>query len=112
MEWLILIVVIAIIWFVVSASKKTTETEIPVKISIETSTRGGSYDPDRAVDTGNVSQVGENAFCINPKSPLPLTLKGLSISDAKQIKKLLDGEAQWQRNMGDITFLIAQHNME
>ena len=112
MEWIIIIAVIAIIWFAVSAAKKPAETEIPIKISIETTSRSGGYDPDRIVDTGKVSQVSEGAFCINPKSPLPLTLKGLSISDAKQIKKLLDGEAQWQRNLSDLTFLIAQHNIE
>ncbi|MEE9342168.1 MAG: hypothetical protein V3V12_00880 [Gammaproteobacteria bacterium] len=112
MEWIIIIAIIAIIWFAVSVSKKPTETEIPIKISIESSSRGGGYDPDRVVDTGKVNQVSEGAFCINHKSPLPLTLEGLSISDAKQIKKLLDGEAQWQRNLCDLTFLIAQHNIE
>jgi len=112
MEWIIIIVIVAVIWFAVKAAKKPTESEIPIKISIETSSRGGGYDPDRVVNTGTVSQISEDTFCINPKSPLPLTLKGLSTADAKQIKKLLDGEAQWQRTMGDITFLIAQHNIE
>ncbi len=112
MEWLIIIAVIAIIWYAVSASKKNTDTEIPIKISIETSSRGGGYDTDRVVDTGKVKQVADDTFCINPKSRLPLTLKGLSISEANQIKKMLDGEAQWRRNLSDIIFLIAQHNIE
>lgn len=112
MEWLIIVAVIAIIWYAVNASKKNTDTEIPIKISIETSSRGGGYDPDRVVDTGKVSQVADDTFCINPKSPLPLTLKGLSISEANQFKKMLDGESQWQQNLSDITFLIAQNNIE
>ena len=89
MEWIIIFVVVAVIWFAVRAAKKPTESEIPIKISIETSSRGGGYDSDRVVNTGAVSQVSEDTFCINPKSPLPLTLKGLSAADAKQIKKLL-----------------------
>jgi hypothetical protein len=112
MEWFIVFLIIAFIWYSVKSNKKNKNSDIPIKVSIETSYRGRSYDPDRVVDTGKVTKVGEDAFCINPKSPLPLTLKGLSSSDAKKFKSLLDGEAQWQRNLSDITFLIAQHNIE
>lgn len=112
MEWIIIIVVVAVIWFVVGSGSKKKEVDIPIKVSIETSARGRGFDPGRVVDAGKIIKVSEDAYCINPKSPFPLTLKGLSISEAKHIKKLLDGEAQWQRNLNDITFEIAQHNIE
>ena len=97
MEWIIIIAVAIGIFYVVRQNKAKDNTEIPIKVSI---------------DTGEIIQLGEETFCINPKSPLPLTLKSLSISDAKKIKRMLDGEAQRENNLGDITFLIAQKNIE
>lgn len=112
MEWIIILLIVAVIWYALKSGKKKNEVDIPIKVSIETNYRGGGYDPDRVIDTGKINKIAEDTFCINPKSPLPLTLKGISKSDTAHIKKLLDGEAQWQRNMNDITFEIAQHNIE
>lgn len=112
MEWIVIIFVAAVIWYAIQGKQEKTETEIPIDISFGS----GHSNPDRIVDTGKVSQVGEGScegsFCINPKSPLPLTIRRGSISDAKEMKKMLDGEAQWQQNLSELTFLIAQHNIE
>ncbi len=112
MEWLILLILVAIIWNAVSSSGKSKKVDIPIKVSIEKNYKASGCDEGRIVDTGKISKVGENTFCINPKSPLPLTLKGLSMSRAKLIKQLLDGEAQWERNINEITLEIAQQNIE
>lgn len=112
MEWIVTILVAAGIWSIIRANKKKEEGKVPIELSIETSFRSGRYNPEHIVDTGEVSQIDEGTFCINPKSPLPLTLKGASIHESKEIKKLLDDEARWQRTLSDITFLIAQKNIE
>ncbi len=112
MEWLIAFLIIIVAWHILKPGKRKNEVDIPIKLSIETSHKGRGYDTDYLIDTGKINKVAEGTFCINPKSPLPITLKGLSISSATHIKELLDGETQWQRNLNEITFEIAQHNIE
>lgn len=112
MEWIIVLLIVAVIWYAIKSGKKKNEVDIPIKVSIETSYKGRGYDSDRVIDTGKIKKVSENVFCINPKSPLPLTFSGLSSSGAEHLKKLLDGESQWERKLNDITFEIAQHNIE
>lgn len=112
MEWIIAIIIVLIIYYSISSKKKKQEYEIPIEVTFKASTRSRDSDSERTVDTGKVKKVSETSYCVNPKSPLPLTLSGLSNAEAKEIKKLLDGEAQWQRNISDITFLFAQNNIE
>ncbi|HPL68363.1 MAG TPA: hypothetical protein PLG94_17640 [Smithellaceae bacterium] len=112
MELIIIIAIGAVIWFLFHLNKKNKKVEIPLKVTIETKVNGVRYDPKQVVDTGEISQINENTFCINPKSPFPITLSPISIADAKNVKRMLNGEAQWERNLSDIAFLFAQKNVE
>lgn len=95
------------------SGKKKSTSQVPITVSIQTSSSSRGYREDSIIDTGKLKEVGENTFCLNGKSPFPLTLKHLSKSDAQKIKKLLDGEsARWERNIGEIAHLIAQNNIE
>lgn len=116
MEFIIIILIVAVIVLAVIISRnKEREYNPRLKVSIDTNYRGGSYDrydPERAVNTGEIKQLEDETFCINPWSPHPLTLKGLSATDAKEMKEMLDMECQWQRRLSEITFLIAKQNIQ
>ena len=104
---------VTVIWAFFKSGKKKLPEKVPATISIQTSSSGRSYREDSVIDTGKLKEVGENTFCLNGKSPFPLTLKHLTKGDAQKIKKLLDGEsARWERNIGEIAHLIAQNNIE
>lgn len=112
MEVIFIIIIVAFIWYAIKSSKSKNEVEIPVKFTVETSFRGGRYSDDRTVDTGKIKETAPGHYVINPKSPLPLTITGLSAVDVRDFKKKLDGEARWERNLSDLTFLIAQNNIQ
>jgi len=111
MEVLILFGVVVLLWLIIRSRKKKGSTEIPIKVTMETRVGGHRYDPDRLVDTGKIKTIEDGLYCINPKSPFPLSFKNISDSNVQELKKLLDGESQWERNISEITFLIAQHNI-
>ena len=113
MELLVIIVVVVVIWVFLKSGNKKSSSKTPVSVSIETSINDGSHRDDRIVDTGKLKEISGNSFCLNGKSPFPITLEHLSKKDALKIKKLLDGEAaRWERNVGEIAHLVAKNNIE
>lgn len=114
MEYVILAMIIVVIWYYLKSKKspresKQADIELPVKITVSTSS-GDSFTPEK-VDTGKITETSDNGYILNPKSPFPLTVFGLSREDADILKSYLDEEANWGRKLGEITFLIAQANV-
>jgi hypothetical protein len=111
MEWLFLFMLIAVGWIAAKSRKKETR-ETPIKFTVETSYCSDHSGSDKNVDTGDVNEVSPGTFEINPKSPLPITLSNCSSTHANTVKKLLEGEANWERNISELSHIIAQKNIE
>jgi hypothetical protein len=118
MEFLILILILILIaggiWYYLrskgSASvAKPTEVELPIKITVTTSS-GGSTAPEK-VNTGAITETSDGGFILNPKSPFPLTITGLARSEANTLKSYLDEESNWDRKLLEIIFLVAKYNV-
>ncbi len=50
MEWIIALLVVAVIWYSIKPGKKKGEENIPIKVSIETSYKGRRYDSDLVIN--------------------------------------------------------------
>lgn len=113
MELILILALIVGVWVIFKFNRperRPSDPDIPVTVSIETSYRSGRYDDDRIIDTGQIENISATRHIINRKSPFPLTIEGLSESDARVFKSKLDGEARWQRNLDHLTYLLAQNN--
>jgi hypothetical protein len=58
-----------------------------------------------------MAPAGENAWVLNPKSPLPLTLLNAGPNLAREVRNLLGSREYWTNKVPDLTLLIAQHNL-
>jgi hypothetical protein len=111
-EYIILILIGCAIWYYLKTKKSPvrnppTEIEIPIKVTISSS--DGSTFASQKINSGDIVE-NENGFVLNPRSALPLTVHGLSRSDAIMLKDYLDEEANWGRRLSEIAFLLAQSN--
>lgn len=116
MELIVVILVIGaiIIWYYSkSAGRQSTvipRTEAPgIKLSVTNSYDRGNKEP---TDVGELTPSGNNAWILNPKSPLPLTVYNANQELAKKLKELLGTAEYWSQNIPDIALLIAQHNLK
>ncbi len=64
---------------------------------------------DNAIDTGYLKLVGDDAWVLNPKSPLPLTVLNASLNPAKKLKEILDSKNY--AKIEEILLLIIQNNL-
>ena len=111
MEWIVIGIIAYFIWHF-SKPKRKKSDEIPIKLNIETSFDRNAFSSNTKIDTGKLTKQKDGEYSINPKSPFPLTINNCTNEDAQKIKDLLDGEANWERNIEEISYLIAQSNIE
>lgn len=111
-EYLILILIGVAVLFYFKAKRSPSrdtrdQTELPIKITVSSS-GGGSLDGEK-VDSGDIVET-ESGYVLNPKSPLPLSVNGLTRTDAFALKGYLDAEVNWGRKLWEIAYLFAQSN--
>lgn len=108
---LILAIALAIfaIWLVRRMARRASPRQVPavsapieVRISTETST------PE--VKQGPLTPAGSNRWLLNPLSPLPITVEGISQDTATQLKALLERAEYWSQKIPDIAYIIASTN--
>lgn len=81
MGWIILIVILIVIFYAKNSNKKQKSESVPeITFSVKTTVSRSSDDP---TDTGKIKKLSGDSFCLNPKSPFPITLRGLSQDTAK-----------------------------
>lgn len=119
MEWLILIAVAVGIWLWLKGKGRkpgaaASTINVPeLKVTISTSTERGlsSRGETRVPDVGDLVGLGSDAWVLNPKSPLPLTLYNADREVALKIKGILGQVQYWDQKVREIALLIAQHNL-
>ncbi|MFC6519785.1 hypothetical protein ACFQAT_08345 [Undibacterium arcticum] len=123
MEWLVIIVLVAVVWYWVKRKnarasapvkpRTTSAVVVPeVKVTFTTSaSRRSRSDSGAPRDVGDLKSAGDNAWVLNPKSPLPLTVQGADKQLAARLKALLGGAEYWSQKIPDIALIIAQHNL-
>lgn len=112
MEYLLLIFIggAVLLYFMKKKSaprESSKEVNIPINVTISTS--GSGTLPAEKIHSGDLVENG-NGYLLNPKSPFPLRVRGLSSTDARRLKVYLDEEANWGRRLSEITYLLAQSN--
>ncbi|MGZ8915749.1 MAG: hypothetical protein ACXW1Z_21915 [Methylobacter sp.] len=112
MKYLLLILIVGAILFYLMKKKSpprdsSKEVDIPITVTISTS-ESGTPSAEK-IYSGDLVE-SENGYLLNPKSPFPLTVRGLSSTDAHRLKGYLDEEANWGRRLSEITYLLAQSN--
>lgn len=118
MEFLILLVVVAVIWFWIKAkndrariasSSQPPEIRFTVTTSNNSSfSRSSNNEPP---DVGDLIEEDSSTWVLNPKSPLPLTLYNADRKLAGQLKELLGTAEYWSQKIPEVALLIAQHNL-
>jgi hypothetical protein len=119
MEWLIVIAVAFGIWFWLRSKTRTTrraasDIKVPeLKITINTSAEGAvsGLRETRNPDTGELVAVASDAWVLNPKSPLPMTIYNADRELALTIKLIIGKARYWTQKIPEIALLIAQHNL-
>ena len=109
MNWIIGFFVLVFFLSVSAAVRKRRAADAPFRIKRDSWEEGPHS--RGLTDTGQITEIAESTFCINPKSPFPLTLKNLSFSGATEVKKLLDSAAQHGGAREELAFFLAQHNI-
>jgi hypothetical protein len=61
--------------------------------------------------TGGLEAAGPDAWVLNPKSPLPLTVVGASRDTAERLRMLLHTPGAWTTKQPQVAYLIAVHNL-
>ncbi len=112
MEYLILALIAAGIWYYFKAKKPehhdgSPKIELPIKITVSSSP-DSSFSPDK-VDSGAITETIDG-FILNPKSPCPLTITDLTRAEAVALKGYLDEEVNWGRKIREIAYILAQSN--
>ncbi len=112
MEYILLILIGGAVLFYFMKKKSpqqdsSKEMNIPINVTISTS--GATTLPAEKIHSGDLIE-NENGYILNQKSPFPLTIIGLSATDAARLKSYLDEEANWGRRLSEITHLLAQSN--
>jgi hypothetical protein len=118
MEFLILLVVVAVVWFWIKAksnqagiTSKSQPPEIRFTVTTSTSSSFSRSSNNEPPDVGDLVEAGPNAWMLNPKSPLPLTLYNTNRELARQLKEFLGTAEYWTQKIPEIALLIAQHNL-
>jgi len=126
MELLGLLLVVAIVWWVLSVllsgfrkglqstDPQPSSPEIEVTLTTHTSSgRSASLSGGRdhgKLNTGDLREVA-GGFVLNPRSPLPLSMLGISRKDAESLKQDLDWLWVDYRVRQEVAFLVAQKNL-
>lgn len=122
MEWIVVILVVVGIWYwrngqakPNASSRKMAAADVPspeIRVTFSTSSsRRTSRERETPMDVGELSSDGENAWVLNSKSPLPLTVLGTDRNTATRLKDLLGRTEYWNQKVPEIALLIAQHNL-
>lgn len=122
MEWIVIILLVVGVWYWVKGRAKppapprqsaAAEVAVPeIKVTFTTSVgRGAARNSEQPVDVGDLSNAGEGAWVLNPKSPLPLTVLGTDEATAARLKGLLGQAEYWSQKVPEVALLIAQHNL-
>lgn len=122
MEWIFIIVIVTVIWFLIKKSSSDSERERAqsrqqneepsVTVTVTSSRRGGKVSDDAdEIDVGELTSVGDRVWVLNPAAPLPLTLLNADLAVAKEVRKLLGTREYWSNKVPDLALLIAQHNL-
>ena len=86
MFWVIILVIIALIFYTVYKGEEKEEIpKINVSISTDTNTQENLY-------TGELLYLEDGGFVLNANTIFPLTIYGVDFKIASEIKKILDGE--------------------
>jgi len=120
MEWLIFLVFAAVVWFWVQGKSRSTRSnatraselsEIRVRVSTTSTTgRVGRGEADRT-DVGELTAAGPEAWVLNPKAPIPITVCGATKEVAARLKGILGDAQYWSQKVPEVALLIAQHNL-
>jgi len=121
-ELIVIILLIVGVWYWVkgrakptASSRQTAATEVAtseIKVTLTTSmSQGAARSLEQPIDVGELSNAGERAWVLNPKSPLPLTVLGADESTAARLKGLLGHAEYWSQKVPEVALLIAQHNL-
>lgn len=118
MEFLILLIVVAVVWFWIKGKSQRTgitfRSQTPeIRLTVTTSTKSShsGSSSNEPLDVGDLVEAGPNVWVLNPKSPLPITLYSANRELAKKFKELLGTAEYWSQKIPDIALLIAQHNL-
>ncbi len=127
MTFLILLIVVAVVWFFIKAKAQSPEItsrsqppqitsrpqppEITFKVTASTESSLSGSGRNELPDVGDLTDAGPNAWVLNPKSPLPLTLYNANREVAAALKELLGSAEYWSQKVPDTALLIAQHNL-
>lgn len=111
-----LLIIIGIIYWIFSKTfsgrKKTKAPNITVSVSTSTSSSSGAYTRDLP-NTGEVLQIPDGGWIINPKSSFPLTLLDVEKDTAINIKKIIDSHwANYDRDSKrKLVAIVARSNL-
>lgn len=118
MEFLIPLIVVAVIWFWIKAKSNRAEitprpqpAEIRFTVTTSTNSSFGHSSNNAPPDVGDLVEAGPNAWVSNPKSPLPLTVYNANRELARKLKEYLGTAESWSEKIPEIALLIAQHNL-
>lgn len=118
MEFLIILIVMAVIWFWIKSKSNRAETTSrsqppEIRFTVTTSTNSSFSRSSNNVppDVGELVEASPNAWVLNPKSPLPITLYNANQEVARRLKEFLGTAEYWSQKIPEIALLIAQHNL-
>jgi hypothetical protein len=123
MEFLVLLILVAVVWYFIKRASKGSgyssqrrnqsgaPPEIRVTVSSSLVRRGGGRDNSQPRDVGDLTSAGQNAWVLNPKSPLPLTVENCDRENANTLKTLLGSVEYWSQKLPELALLIAQNNL-
>ncbi len=119
MEWLVLVAIVAIVWFWIRrngrvsdvVSRGTQAPEIKVTVTSASAMRGSDSSSGSMINVGEIVSLGGNNWVLNPKSPIPITLCAANSEVARKLGSMLGSAQHWSENISDVALLIAQHNL-
>jgi hypothetical protein len=100
---------IFMIWLIRRMMRRTATSRASV-VTLETRlhTAPETLAPD--VDQGPLTAAGPSSWILNPKSPLPMTVVGVSHESAAELKSLLERAQYWSEKIPQIAYIIAATN--
>lgn len=119
MELLILIGLVAAVWYWVKSRKAkaavpqrpiaSDEVDTPaLRVTITSSTYRSTDSP---VDVGDLTSAGDQAWILNPKSSFPLTVLGADRGTAARLREYLGRAEIWLQRAPEVALIVAQHNL-
>jgi hypothetical protein len=122
MEWLLVVGVVAAVWYSLrnsnqkeargrqGANADAVQTTAAVRIGSSIVVEDLRSDQPE-VDVGDMVPAGDNAWVLNPRSPLPLTLLNAEKNVAIEVRGVLSSREYWVNKVPELAMLIAQHNL-